>query len=582
MKPLCKAVLILSSLVVISLAPVINAMDWPLFNCDENNGCFTSLRGEIDLDNPKLKWQRDIPAVWTGFTYSPQGNLLTVLPAAWDKVLALNTETGGVLFSYNASHIGMRDQIGSSGTGEGIPLLYDINEDGVADIFAPIDSYGIIVWNGLDRGTPIWSVPLPSEHAGGGGSLNAVLGDVNGDGGKELVVMNSSAAVRNIRCYDAATGTEFWVFNNRGFPGGKGMQGEITQNFPVWFDVDGDGKPELFFQHQTTVGPNKAVDIFCIKTEPTLKTFTYLNNPPSPYSHRPIQPWSGIIQSDNPTVGKYELFFHSHDKVSVNGGPPVTVKADSKTRNKNVVPGLDLVFAPETAIGDKAIVYVHNAPRLVWKKTFVSGYCFAHFLLSDFNNDGEQEIAFGTAGKYYLINKYGDVLWQYDTGLPYNDYEDIVWGGAFADIDEDGVKEIVFIAFDTVVCLKGDTGEVKWTFQVPRGDLRISPFASCTNALRAYPLIADIGGTRDLEIVTADAEYIYALNKDGHVVMKCKYATYDPVSHHIVSLEGDRVVYPYTSKRFIFADIDKDGKGELIGSYVISPGRAAHRVFCLE
>ncbi len=77
MKSLCKTVAILFSLVVISLAPGVNARDWPFFNHDENNSCFTPLRGEIDLSNPKLKWQRDIPAVWTGFTYSAKGNLLT-------------------------------------------------------------------------------------------------------------------------------------------------------------------------------------------------------------------------------------------------------------------------------------------------------------------------------------------------------------------------------------------------------------------------------------------------------------------------------------------------------------------------
>lgn len=566
---------------VIFLSSVLKAEDWPLFNHDENNSCFTPLRGDIDLQNPELKWQRDIPAVWTGFTYSAKGNFLAFLPIHMDQVVMLNTETGVISFSLPGSQAGKGEQIGPYGTGEGIPLLYDINGDGVADIFTPLDSYGIVVWDGSKR-TPLWSVHLPSEH-GGAGSLNAVLGDINSDGKKELVVMNASAALRNIRCYDAATGSELWVYNNRGFPGGSELQGEITQNFPVWFDVDGDGKPELFFQHQTNVGPDRAVDIFCIKTEPTLKTFTYLNNPPSPYSQRPVRPWSEVTPGGNPTVGKYELLFTNHDKVSVNGKRPVSITADSQTPNRNVVPGLDLYFAPETAVGDRAIVYVHNSPSRVWKKTFVSGYCFAHFLLSDFNNDGEQEIAFGTAGRYYLINKNGDILWQYDTGINPNKFEDIVYGGAFADIDGDGVKEIVFIAFDKVVCLKGNTGQLKWVFQAPGGDINFFPPGPIfTNFLRAYPFIADIGGTKELEIVTADAEHVYALNKDGKVVMRYKYVRYDPLKDRLVTPEGDSVAYPYTSKRFIFADIDGDGKGELVGSHVVGPSRIVHRVFCLE
>lgn len=570
-------------LMLVVFIPALNAEDWPLFNYDEENSCFTPQRGDIRLSKPKLKWQRDIPGIWTGFTYSASGNLLTFLPSFMDQVIVLHTDTGGAFYSYRGHLVGKRNQIGPHGTGEGIPLHSDVNGDGTAEIFAPLDSYGLVVWNGAAR-TPIWSVHLPGEHSSGRGSLNAVLGDVNGDGNKELVVMDASPALRSIRCYDAGTGSELWVFNGRE-AGGDWISGEITQNFPVWLDVDGDGVPEVLFQQQTNAGSDLAVDIFCIESVPTLKTFSYLNNPPSTYTQTPIRPWSGITAGGNPAVGKYMLLFAGNNSVSVNGGPYISITADDSTPNRSVIPGLDLYFDPGTALGDRATVYVHNSPALVWKKTFVSGYCFAHFLLSDFNNDGEQDIAFGTTGKYYLVNKNGNVLWQYDTGIAPNNFEDIVQGGAFADIDGDGVKEILFIAFDKLVCLKGNSGQVKWVFQVPMGNINRFPNGpGFTNFLRAYPLIADIGGTApgELEIVTADAEHVYALDKNGNVVMKYRYATYDPAKDRPVSPEGDPVSYPYTSKRFIFADIDGDGKGELVGSFALGTEGVHHRVFCLE
>ncbi|MCP4366428.1 MAG: VCBS repeat-containing protein [Planctomycetes bacterium] len=562
------------------------AEDWPLFNFDEKNSCFTTQKGDVDLNHPKLKWQRDILGIWTGFTFSHSGgsNLLTFLPSYADQVVVLNTDTGGTSYSYKGYRAAGRDQIGPYGTGEGIPLHYDINWDGVAEIFSPIDSFGVVAWDGASR-TPIWSVHLPSEHSGGRGSLNAVLGDVNADGKKELVVMQAGPALRSIRCYDASTGSELWVFNGRDVSGGDWLQGEITQNFPVWSDVDGDGKPELFFQHQVNVGPDRAVDVFCIKTEPTLKAFSYLNNPPSTYSFTPVRPWSGVSSGGDPTVGEYELLFTSSNTVSVNGGPDISIVTGDPNPNTNVIPGLTLYFGPVTALGDRATVWVHNSPARVWKKTFASGFCFAHFLLSDFNNDGEQEIAFGTTGKYYLIDKNGNILWQYDTGIAPNDFEDIVWGGAFADIDSDGIKEIVFVAFDKLICLKGDTGQAKWTFQVPMGDISKFPDGpGFTNFLRAYPLIADIGGSQSggLEIVTTDAEHVYAVDKDGNAVMSYRYATYDPAKGRPVTPDGDFVSYPYTSKRFIFADIDGDGEGELVGSYALGTEGVNHRAFCLE
>lgn len=576
--------LVLPALLLL-FSPDSAAEDWPLFNYDENNSCFTTQQGNINLNNPKLKWQRDVLGIWTGFTFSASKgrNLLTFLPSHASQVIVLNTETGGTSHSYWGWRVDSRHHMGPYGTGEGIPLHYDINWDGIAEIFAPIDSYGIVVWDSPSR-TPIWSVHLPNDHRAGRGSLNAVLGDIDADGNKELVVMNSSSALRNIRCYDASTGSELWVFNGKGFSGGNWLQGEITQNFPVWFDVDGDGKPELFFQHQTSVGSDKAVDVYCIKTEPTLKTFSYLNNPPSTYSFTPVRPWSSITSGGNPTVEEYELLFTSNNTVSVNGGPDISVVTGDPNSNTNVISGLTLYFDAATVLGDRATIWVHNSPAMVWKKTFVSGYCFAHFLLSDFNNDGEQEIAFGTAGKYYLIDKNGDILWQYDTGIAPNPFEDIVWGGAFADIDSDGIKEIVFVAFDKLVCLKGDTGQVKWTFQVPMSDISKFPDGPFTNFLRAYPLIADIGGqpSGELEIVTADAEHVYAVDKDGNAVMSYRYATYDPAKGRPVTPDGDLLSYPYTCKRFIFADIDGDGKGELVGSYALGTEGVNHRIFCLE
>jgi outer membrane protein assembly factor BamB len=572
--------------------------DWPSFNGDDRNSCLTRLKGNMDLKRPKLKWAREIPDLWTGFTSSSQGGFLAFTPLPKDEVVLLNPTTGEVEARLPAPE---RLTPKAQGTGEGVPLFGDVTGDGTAELFATIDSYGVVAWN-LAEKKPLWSRPIAPQ--GTTGDLNAVLGDIDGDGREELIVM-STRGLRMLECYDARTGEELWVYTDRDFPCKEGwdcsngwdydwLQGTISQNFPVWFAKDKDEKPtRLLFQHQTAdLQGVRGVDLICIETHPSIKAMTFWNNPPGPYSNIPLLATSHISPGGDPEPGKYQLDFLSPNRVSVNGGRPKPIVADGgSTPHEDIIKGLRLYFAKETKAGDRAIIEVHPSPRRVWKKTFYTGLCFAHFLLEDFNNDGEEEIAFGTIEKYYLVDKDGNLLWQYDTGIPARQggknvpYEDVVWGGAFADVDNDGLKEIVFDAFDTLVCLRGDTGEEKWRFKVPRGDLSLWAYAGLTNFLRVYPLIADLDGNGDLEIVTADSENVYALNKEGRPVMKYQFARYYLVDNALFTPDGKQLDVPFTSKRFIFADIDGDGKGELVGSIRLRDRERNlhyHRVFCLE
>ncbi|HHT9141133.1 MAG TPA: FG-GAP repeat domain-containing protein [Candidatus Tripitaka californicus] len=571
--------------------------DWPSFNRDSSNSSFTPLKGDMNLQKPKLKWAKEIPDLWTGFTFSSQGGFLACTPIREEEVILLNPLTGEI-----AVHLLAPERITpkTQGTGEGIPLFKDVTGDGVAELFATMDSYGIVVWD-LARKTVLWSRPIHPQWGDNPGDLNAILGDINGDGRDELVVM-VTRTLRMLECYDARTGKELWCYTDRDLPCTEGsdckggwdydwLQGTITQNFPVWFsEKKGKGPTRLLFQHQTSDSEKRrGVDIICIETNPTLKSMTFWNNPPGPYSNTPLQATSHVSPKGDPEVGRYQLDFYSPNRASVNGGIPKPIVAGGRP-NEEIIKGLELHFSSEAKAGDKVIIEVHRSPRRVWKRSFYTGYCFAHFLLGDFNNDGEEEIAFGTVEKYYLIDKDGNLLWEYDTGIPARTgdknmpYEDIVWGGAFADIDNDGIKEIVFDAFDTLVCLRGDTGGRKWGFKVPRVDFSKWPNGpGVTNFLRAYPLIADLDGDGELEVVTADSEFVYAINKNGQPVMKYRYAKYYFVNGSTFTLDGKSCDMPFTAKRFIFADIDGDGKGELVGSMRLREGNELyHRVFCLE
>ncbi|MFN3466464.1 MAG: hypothetical protein ACK4WF_02025, partial [Candidatus Brocadiales bacterium] len=70
--------------------------DWPSFNRDSSNSSFTPLKGDMNLKNPRLKWVKDIPDLWTGFTFSSQGGFLAFTPLKDNGVILLDPLTGDV------------------------------------------------------------------------------------------------------------------------------------------------------------------------------------------------------------------------------------------------------------------------------------------------------------------------------------------------------------------------------------------------------------------------------------------------------------------------------------------------------
>ncbi|HHT9140605.1 MAG TPA: hypothetical protein ACFYEA_08275 [Candidatus Tripitaka californicus] len=563
----------------------LKAGDWPLFNKDRFNSSFSPVKGKMKFDRPKVKWQKEHPFIDTGFTSLSARKFLDFIPAEEGRVVFLKPSNGKERFSLKAPDVVTPTE---QGTRQNVPLFEDVTGNRVPELIASIDSYGIVVWNTIN-GQILWSKVMP--HQGPTSTLNVVVGDVNDDGEKELIVMNDNVALRELHCLDARTGQELWVYTDRDIPcttewdcnpGGEDfswMQGATSQNFPVW------SGGRLFFQNQvSSVQGNRSVDIISIETTPSTKSMTIYNNPPNPFSNSPVPSISRISDVNALVVGEYLLDFPDATHVTVNGGPLLEITPNGSTPHFDIVPGGVLFFSPSTTAGDKAVIGIHNAPRRVWKKTFTTGFCFAHFLLSDFNNDGREEISFGTTERYYQIDLDGNVLWQYDTGIPAQNvpYLSAVFGGAFADIDGDGIKEILFNAFDTLVCLKGHNGTPKWTFQVPFGDLVEFGAKQPTNFIRAFPLIADLNGDGGLEAVMADAEHVYAIDKDGHVAMKYRFATFTP-GIGSTTIDGKPMARPFTSKRFIFADIDRDKRGELVGAITLqgTPNNVS-RVFVLE
>ena len=120
----------------------------------------------------------------------------------------------------------------------------------------------------------------------------------------------------------------------------------------------------------------------------------------------------------------------------------------------------------------------------------------------DLDNDGQLDIVIaqyaGDCRIYALKGNNGSVLWYSD--LP-QDY--MYHGGSFADIDEDGLPEIVIGCYDNYVyVLNGEDGSLLWNYYAPYY------IASPTS-------IADLNNDNHLEIVFTSYNYLGVLSYTG-------------------------------------------------------------------
>ncbi|PNX47407.1 MAG: hypothetical protein BV456_11040 [Thermoplasmata archaeon M8B2D] len=120
----------------------------------------------------------------------------------------------------------------------------------------------------------------------------------------------------------------------------------------------------------------------------------------------------------------------------------------------------------------------------------------------DLDGDGQLDVVIaqysGDCRIYALRGNNGSVLWYSD--LP-SDY--MYHGGSFADIDEDGLPEIVIGCYDNYVyVLNGENGSVLWDYYAPYY------IASPTS-------IADLNNDDHLEIVFTSYNYLGVLSYSG-------------------------------------------------------------------
>ncbi|MCI0497795.1 MAG: FG-GAP-like repeat-containing protein [Thermoplasmata archaeon] len=126
----------------------------------------------------------------------------------------------------------------------------------------------------------------------------------------------------------------------------------------------------------------------------------------------------------------------------------------------------------------------------------------AHGAAADVDGDGIAEIIQTmTDGRAYCIDDNGLVLWEFDLGVD----ETVLSPPSAADLDSDGIPEVLFGSSDGYMyVLDGNNGSVDWTFHFGFGS--------------GQPVIVDVDGDDEGEVLISVADgYIYCIDNVDEV-----------------------------------------------------------------
>ena len=163
----------------------------------------------------------------------------------------------------------------------------------------------------------------------------------------------------------------------------------------------------------------------------------------------------------------------------------------------------ELVFGSKD--GNLYIVSSTGSQELAYNQ---SGYIIGAAALANLDGDNDLEIVFATQsssnGKVFAIHHDGSDV----TGFPVDIAEKVIVGPAVADLENDGVMDIVAVSWDNHIHVFDANGAVKTGF----------PFET-SNRFNSPATLVDLDGDGDLEIVAGnDNGNLYVLHHDATIM----------------------------------------------------------------
>jgi outer membrane protein assembly factor BamB len=352
----------------------------------------------------------------------------------------------------------------------------DIDNDGKLEVvFGCYRNDSCVYALNGENGSLLWKFNAAGAAEGCNDTAPLIF-DVDGDGKKEVII--ASSCNPKTFCMNGATGAVKWVCNTRG-----------SDSPPTVADVDGDGKPEIL--HGEFGGY-----VICINAE------------------NGSIAWELAVDTDSwiqtaPTIADLD-----------GDGKPDFVVATWNAVNRNA----NKVYAFRGY--DRKLLWTHSLSDVVYHGTAVG----------DLDGDGKPELLIGSYSDtlYCLNGRTGSVNWTYSAGSNFAASSPVI----IADLDDNGVCEVVFAAWYKMIVLRAD-GSLKWSYDMP----------GYTQSFRGAA-IADVNNDRYPDVIfgTTNGNLIALRGENGNLIFQKNLRT----AYGDSAFEIDHAP--------LIADFDRDGK----------------------
>lgn len=355
----------------------------------------------------------------------------------------------------------------------------------------------------------------------------SAAGDIDNDGKLEVVF----GCYRNDSCIyalNAEDGSLLWKYNTH--PNGAEGCNDVA---PLIYDIDNDDSLEVILPSSCNA------KTFCFRGKNgTVKWVTNTRGSDSPPTIGDIDN-DGHLEILHGEFGGYVICLNAQNgnqkweiPVDINSWiqtAPTLVDLDN---NGN----LDFVVATwNTVSGDTNKVYAYRGSNhsLMWKYP-VNDVTYHGTAVADLDNDSKPELVIGDySGTLHCINgENGSQAWTYSWAP---DYYYIGSPASIADINGDGICEIVITSWFKVIALKND-GTPLWNYSIP----------GYGSSFRGAAL-ADISGDNNMDVIfgTSEGQFITLDGPTGDTLW-----TFDLAAKYGDTLEFDNAP--------LIADFDND------------------------
>lgn len=358
------------------------------------------------------------------------------------------------------------------------PVVYDINGDGVNEILQNTVSGGIYIFE--PDGTPYSGANngLAAKMSSNEAYTGDAIGDINGDGKKNIVTTSTDGKI--YAYYADSFNLAHYLVKVHGFPFSTG---EMILNAPLLADIDGDSTDEIIF------GSNDNY-LYCLG---------YNGNAPSVRWKVYMTQWvwgtpiyyEGYVYALSGDGRLFKIDASTGDTVWTRGNASIWQTTTSPVMaNLTSNDTMDIFYTND----DGEMLLYDQYGNLKWKKTISDTATYTTFYSSpavaDINGDGKPEIVFTAGGKLFAIYPNGTFL----SGFPVQiDTTTIQSSITIGDVDGNDTMDIVLASPGGKLHAINYRGKDVVNFPMSLGD-------SCYST----PVLADIDGDRDMEILTGD------------------------------------------------------------------------------